>query len=177
MELTLAGEQDLSAAPSGITVTEAPEASERGSGTRKFRGNRSSHNPERDARNKRLGTAGELLVVEREKTKLIQAGRQDLAEKVIHVAVTEGDGAGYDVFSYSADGEEMHIEVKTTCAGETTAFFITSNEVTFSHLHPGTFYLYRLYNFNNTSSPMYILQGDMNEALQLDPVNYRARVR
>ena len=177
MDLQLAGTQELPPAPEGITITEPPRTPERGSITRNFRGSRSAHNPKRDARNKRLGTAGETLVVEHEKTKLIEAGRQDLAEKVVHVAVTEGDGAGYDVLSYSPTGEEMHIEVKTTRAGETTAFFITSNEVAFSHLHPGSFYLYRLYNFNNTSSPMYILQGDMNEALQLDPVNYRARVR
>ena len=91
------------------------------------------------------------------------------------ISLTEG-WAGYDVFSYSTAGEEMHIEVKTTRGGENTGF-ITSNEVEFSHLHAETFYLYRLYNFNNTSSLMYILQGDMNEALQLDPVNYRARVR
>ena len=115
--------------------------------------------------------------MEHEKTKLIEVGRQDLAEKVIHVAVTEGDGAGYDIFSYSTAGKEMHIEVKTTRAGENTGFFITSNEIAFSYLHPDTFYLYRLYNFNNNSSPMYVLRGDMNEALQLDPVNYRARVR
>ena len=180
MELNLAGEQELPSAPSGITITAPPQASERrGSSTRNFARRSFSHDPARDARNTRLGKAGELLVVQHEKDELIKAGREDLAEKVIHIAAnTGGDGAGYDVLSYSATGDEKHIEIKTTRSGDkNTKFFITSNEVAFSRSHPETFYLYRIYNFNNTSSLMYVLHGDMNEILQLDPVNYRASPR
>ena len=108
---------------------------------------------------------------------LLTKFKKDLAEKVVHVAATEGDGTGYDVFSYRDSGEEMHIEVKTTRSGENTAFFITSNEVAFSQHHADTFYLYRLYNFNDTSASKYVLQGNLAESLQLDPVNYRATIK
>lgn len=176
MELTLAGEQPPPPAPSGITITELPEAQSRGSRTRNFKGGRSAHNPGMDAKNKKLGNAGELLVVEQEKMKLKQAGHPDLAERVIHVAKTEGDGAGYDVLSYTDSGEEKYIEVKTTRAGKNTDFFITSNEIAFSKFHADSFYLYRLYNFNETSASMYVIRGDMNEVLKLDALNYRANV-
>ena len=33
---------------------------------------------------------------------------------VVHVAKVEGDGAGYDIKSYTSDGEQKFIEVKTT---------------------------------------------------------------
>ena len=100
----------------------------------------------------------------------------DLAEKVSHVAVVEGDGAGYDVRSYTPTGDVKYIEVKTTRSGINTSFYITSNEVAFSSSHAETFYLYRLWNFNTGSASMYILKGDVSESLTLDPVNYRAAV-
>ncbi len=37
-----------------------------------------------------------------------------LAEKVRHVSQLQGDGAGYDIESYSLDGTIKYVEVKTT---------------------------------------------------------------
>ena len=132
---------------------------------------------EADARNRRLGESGEELVVENEKKTLINAGCHDLALQVQHVAVDEGDGAGYDVRSYSPSGGVKHIEVKTTRGDINTPFYITSNEKAFSSAHPQTFYLYRLWNFTIESASAYILRGGVSENLILDPVNYRATVR
>jgi len=116
----------------GITFMSPPSAGGRGEITRDFRARRPANTAEGDARNRMLGKAGEELVVKEEKKALIIAGRNDLAEKVSHVAVVEGDGAGYDVRSYSPTGAVKHIEVETTRSGINTSFYITSNEVAFS---------------------------------------------
>lgn len=41
-------------------------------------------------------------------------GRGSLADRVEHVAVTVGDGEGFDVHSFEADGSDRFIEVETT---------------------------------------------------------------
>jgi hypothetical protein len=69
---------------------------------------------EQDAKNRKPGLAGEEAVIESELLALRAAGRSDLAEMVVHVAKVEGDGAGYDIKSYTSDGEQKFIEVKTT---------------------------------------------------------------
>ncbi len=92
------------------------------------------------------------------------------------MALVEGDGAGYDVRSYTETGEQMNIEVKTTCSDENTAFYISSNEVACSGRDAEIFYLYRLFNFKGNHASMYVVEGDVRKSLQLDAVNYRARV-
>jgi hypothetical protein len=68
------------------------------------------------ARNReRIGVAGEELVYHAEKAKLVQAGRQDLARRVTLVS-RNGDESGYDILSFESNGDELHIEVKTTTA-------------------------------------------------------------
>ena len=76
----------------------------------------------------RLGLAGEELVLHAERLRLVDAGRPDLADAVVHVSVVEGDGAGYDIGSFSEDGEVRYLEVKTTRSGATSAFFVSPNE-------------------------------------------------
>jgi hypothetical protein len=61
-----------------------------------------------------LGLAGEILVLHHEQRKLRDAGRDDLAERVRHTAIVEGDGAGFDVRSFFFDGRIKYIKVKTT---------------------------------------------------------------
>lgn len=124
----------------------------------------------------KLGLKGELLVIEHEKQRLHQAGRDDLANKVEHISVTWGDSAGYDILSFNKDGTTRHIEVKTTTGGLTRPFFISPNELRFSKQHSETYSLYRLYSFSESPdrAQLYILQGDMNEKLQLTPSAYRA---
>lgn len=68
----------------------------------------------------------------REKQYLIEKGRRDLADKVLHNSVIEGDGAGFDIQSYFLDGKLKFIEVKTTTGNINTPFFITANELAFS---------------------------------------------
>jgi hypothetical protein len=73
----------------------------------------------RDAANRLLGHLGEEFAVEVEKRRLLFNGRDDLAAKVEWVAVTCGDGVGFDVLSFDeTDESEWWIEVKTTGLGK-----------------------------------------------------------
>ena len=87
---------------------------------------------DREARNTSLGLAGEEFVVDYEKWRLTSGGYGRLANKVEHVAKTQGDGLGFDVLSFDTTGKERLIEVKTTSFGKETPFFITKNEVDLS---------------------------------------------
>lgn len=102
---------------------------------------------ERDARNRALGRAGEARVLAYERANLRVAGRDDLAEQVRWIADLDGDGAGYDILSFEADGRERLIEVKTTNGWERTPFQISRNEGAVSEARSEEWRLIRLWNF------------------------------
>ena len=79
----------------------------------------------RDERNRSLGKAGEERVLQHERAILSGAGGQDLAKKVRWISQEEGDGAGYDISSFTPDGNSRLIEVKTTNGWERTPFHIS----------------------------------------------------
>jgi len=54
-------------------------------------------------------------------------GNDKLAERIEHIALTEGDGIGYDIRSFERDGSDRFIEVKTTAYGKQTPFFVSRN--------------------------------------------------
>lgn len=122
---------------------------------------------------KAIGNLGEEFVVDFERGSLEDAGRSDLAEKVQRVSETLGDGAGYDVLSYSIDGEERFIEVKTTTGGKRTPFFVTLNEVEFSETHADRYRLYRIFSVRNRPR-FFVLEGSLRKAVRLEPVHFRA---
>lgn len=100
----------------------------------------------------------------------------DLAERVRHVSVIEGDGAGYDVESVTLEGETKYIEVKTTSQSVGAPFFISPNEVEFAKQHRENYYLYRVYAYRNdrNSGKFYVESGDLEEMFELTPTQYRA---
>jgi hypothetical protein len=117
----------LAVAPSSRTHEEG-----RGEKASAFKATRMSDRSRREAMNRQLGLAGEQLVVRYEKEQLTQAGRPGLAEQLRHVAVVEGNGAGYDIFSFDTSGEPKYIEVKTTTGPQEGDFFVSAGEVAFS---------------------------------------------
>jgi len=131
-----------------------------------------------NTKNKALGDAGEILVLELEKQYLIRNGRADLAEKVTHTSITDGDGAGYDIMSFRLDGSIKYIEVKTTTGGHKTPFYLTINELVFSQIHSDDYYIYRIYEFNRNknSGKFYCLEGDVSKSAFLEPVQFKVRV-
>jgi len=101
----------------------------------------------RDERNRDLGRAGEELVFHRERTQLSQQGRHDLAKRVRWVSQEDGDGAGYDIASFTQEGRERLIEVKTTNGWERTPFHISRNELEVAKARREDWHLFRLYEF------------------------------
>ena len=102
----------------------------------------------RDARNRKLGRAGEKCVFEHEQTMLRLARREDLARKVRWVSEEDGDGAGYDIESFDTQGRSRLIEVKTTNGWERTPFHITRNELAVADERRAEWSLFRLWNFS-----------------------------
>jgi len=102
----------------------------------------------RDERNRALGRAGEERVVAHERSALKVAGRDDLARKVRWVSEEDGDGAGYDIASFTRYGRERLIEVKTTNGWERTPFYISRNELAVAEERRSEWCLFRLWNFS-----------------------------
>ena len=144
--------------------------------TESFQSRKKPNYAQRDHKNRQLGLDGELLVIEHEKTSLLAAGRPDLADKVMHTSVVEGDGSGYDVLSFFEDGRVKYLEIKTTKGFASTPFFISPNEVAFSDAHPNNFCLVRVFGFDNKehSGKAYTIYGSLSEQLELTPIQYRA---
>ena len=130
---------------------------------------------EMEARNQLLGSAGEDFVIKYERNRLIQAGKESLAESIEKVSVSVGPSAGYDVHSYNANGTDRFVEVKATNYGRNTPFFLTPNELRFSQKNED-YFLYRVFNFESAPR-MFILQGDLQERCILKPSQYSVSVR
>ncbi len=115
-------------------------------------------------------------MVEHEKTFLTENGRSDLAEKVRHISVIEGDGDGYDIESFTPDGGTKYIEVKTTRGSVAASFFISANEVEFAKRHRDNFHLYRVYEYEDStnSGRLYVGSGEVEQMFELTPTQYRA---
>jgi hypothetical protein len=130
---------------------------------------------EQDARNRKLGLAGEEAVLESERSALIANGRADLAELILHVAKVEGDGAGYDIKSYTLEGEEKFIEVKTTRGDKSTAFYLSAAEARFAADHTGSYYLYRVFEFDQTSlsGKVFVHSGDLHMSFAILPIQFK----
>jgi hypothetical protein len=128
---------------------------------------------EREARNRKLGIAGEEFIAEFESRRLHASGHLSLSNRVEHVSKTQGDGLGYDVLSFESSGEERLIEVKTTSFGPLTPFYLSRNELSFSEEKDTNFVLARVHEFR-TSPKFFELKGSLKKCLQVEPVNYRA---
>jgi hypothetical protein len=130
---------------------------------------------QREAANRKLGRAGEEYVLEEERTKLQDAGREDLLDRVVWVADELGDGAGYDIESCDLEGEPIYIEVKTTRRGSSASFLVTRNEVAASEYHGDAYRLYRVYDFGK-STRYFELKGPLGECCHLRPDTLKAKV-
>ena len=140
-----------------------------------FRAKKSPDYAAKDASNRELGLKAELLVLDYERIRLINAGKGELASKVIHTSVVQGDGAGFDIKSFNDDGSIRYIEVKATRGSLNSDFYMSPNELKFSALHASSYYLYRIYDMNSKSgqASFFILEGDVSKRLLAIPVNYR----
>lgn len=124
----------------------------------------------------KIGLAGELMVIEYEKKKLKEL---NINKKVEHISKISNDSEGYDVKSYDKNGEEIHIEVKTTSSGINTPFYLTAAELEHCQKNLDKYKLYRVYNFNlkENKGDLYIVEGDLEREMCLKPQTFVVRGR
>lgn len=131
---------------------------------------------EREARNRSLGTAGELFVLNFERARLIGAGKERLADRIEHTSRMHGDGEGFDVRSFEESGADRLIEVKTTKYGRETPFFVSRNELRVSESRASSYHLYRLFGFR-VQPRLFTLKGALSDTCRLTASSYMATVR
>lgn len=127
----------------------------------------------RDARNRALGRAGEERVVAHERFSLKVVGRDDLAHKVRWVSQEDGDGAGFDIASFTPDGRKRLIEVKTTNGWDRTPFHISRNELAVARERRSEWCLFRLWNFSREPKA-FELHPPLDAHVSLTATAYRA---
>ena len=128
---------------------------------------------ERDLRNRSLGLSGEEFVFNHERRYLSLVGRGDLASKVGWISKEDGDGAGFDILSFSSTGKEKFVEVKTTLGGNRTPFFLSRNEYAFSKRKEDQYNLVRLFDFRKGVRG-FELNGQIDRYVSLVTESYRA---
>lgn len=127
----------------------------------------------RDERNRILGQKGEEQVYRSEIARLNTLGLHDLAKKVKWVSQVEGDGAGFDIRSFSETGEERLLEVKTTTGNNKTPFYLSRNERDFAEERADHFRIFRLYEFGKESKA-FLIKPPLENELILEAANYKA---
>ena len=128
---------------------------------------------ERDHRNRSLGKAGEAFVINLERTRLLEGGREDLASNIRWTAAEDGDGAGYDVSSFDLRGHPKLIEVKTTNGSSRTPFFLTRNEWDVAKRYPAEWRIYRVHEFA-TGPRIFTVAPPLETYLMLSTETWRA---
>ena len=127
----------------------------------------------RDDKSHKKGFDGERWVFEYEKEKLIGT---KYAKKVVHVSKDE-PFAGYDIRSYTREGEKMLIEVKTSERNLDTMLGITQHELEMSKKWGNRYYLYRLYDYKDSGKDvkLMIIRGDLSRLCE-NPIKYWVRL-
>lgn len=128
---------------------------------------------ERDERNRELGKAGERLIFEFEKSKLISLNKHGLAERVRWTSRDVGDGAGFDIESFDEQENEMLIEVKTTNGWNRTPFHISRNELAVANDNHDSWYLYRIWNFARRPE-VFSIRPPLQSHVALTPTSFLA---
>lgn len=129
---------------------------------------------EADARNRELGRAGEALVLDFERYVLRRSGRADLADRVRWTSREDGDGAGYDIASFTPEGGPRLVEVKTTNGWERSAFHISRNELEVANDNRDSWRLVRVWNFARQPRA-FELAPPLDSHVSLTPTSFLAR--
>lgn len=129
--------------------------------------------------NAKIGERGEDLVMKYEQENLRKEGREDLAEKVDKIS-EEDDGKGYDILSFTIDGKNKYIEVKSTKSkidGKKMSFFLTKNELETKKRLGKDFYLYFVTDIDN--KPEFVMYENIenNKTMKLRAEKYKVTVK
>jgi len=122
---------------------------------------------------RRLGDRGEAVVLGLERKRLVDAGKRELARRIVHVS-QRNTGAGYDILSFDVDGSERPIEVKSTSAANLSGgFYISSNELNKSE-SLANYHIYLVFRANSMWSRVLPLRRPSLKSAnyELYPLNY-----
>lgn len=129
---------------------------------------------EKSRKNAITGNRGEVIVFDKERERLVEAGHKDLADKVERVS-TEDDSKGYDILSYEVDGTPRYIEVKTTSQKtEAVSFIFSVNEYKAAKELPN-YYVAYVDRIDSKKPRISLIQDPFkNEKFLLTPISYLA---
>lgn len=130
----------------------------------------------RDEANRKLGKAGESVVLASEKLTLRNSGRPELADRVRWTANEDGDGHGYDIHSFEVNGADRFIEVKTTNGWERTPFHISRNELRVAEEYRDNWHLVRLWDFARKPQA-FALRPPLEDHAELTATSFLAQLR
>lgn len=126
---------------------------------------------------KNRGTFGEILIYNDE---VVKVNELKINNDVEHVAITQGDGLGYDILSYDINNAEIFIEVKTTTADKIDGFYLTPNELVVAKEKGQSYKLYRVYDLDmqNGTYKVEIFDGqELLDMFELKPVTFIANLK
>jgi hypothetical protein len=122
--------------------------------------------------NRTVGKAGEGIALEYERWRLIQAGKDYLADKIEWVSQTQGDGLGFDILSRNVNGTDRYIEVKATKLTKDAPFYFSALEYDFSKRNRSNFFLYRVFNMKATPK-LFIASGAYDDFCNMGPTQFK----
>ena len=145
--------------------------------------NKPSRNPTKgktdyEARNKaqqKLGERGEYIVLQFEENKLREMG---IRKRPKQISVKD-DSLGYDILSYSKDGKEIHIEVKSTnLPPKDFHFYFTYNELKAAHRFGSSYHVYIAFKPNNATPKIFDMGNPFIEdgKVKLMPIVYKINI-
>ena len=119
-----------------------------------------------------VGTTGESIALAYEKWRLIQAGKENLADKIEWVSQTQGDGLGFDILSRNTNGTDRYIEVKSTKLTKEAPFYFSALEHDFSRRNRSKFFLYRVFNLK-AEPKLFIANGAYDDFCNASPTHFK----
>ena len=122
--------------------------------------------------NRVIGTTGESIALGYEKWRLIQAGKENLADKIEWVSETQGDGLGFDILSRNTNGTDRYIEVKSTKLTKEAPFYFSALEHDFSRKNRSKFFLYRVFNLK-VEPKLFIANGAYDDFCNTSPTHFK----
>ncbi len=122
--------------------------------------------------NRVIGTTGERIALAYEKWRLIQEGKENLADKIEWVSQTQGDGLGFDILSRNTNGTDRCIEVKSTKLTKEAPFYFSALEHDFSRRNRSNFFLYRVFNLE-AEPKLFIANGAYDDFCNARPTHFK----
>lgn len=122
--------------------------------------------------NQSVGRTGESIALDYERWRLIQAGKENLANKIEWVSQTQGDGLGFDILSKNTNGTDRYIEVKATKLTKEAPFYFSALEYDFSKRQRSSFFLYRVFNLK-AEPKLFIANGAYDEFCNMRPTQFK----